>query len=124
MLRYALVWVTLVTAAQLASAHITQVCTFSDPSTPNQVSFFIGTYHSIVSSAPGGIHIKGPDGTVNQALFNMPFTAQPSIGPSSLTTAHTKQQLTALTGGIVTPNSIGGCYGAKPPPSLAGLMVG
>ena len=64
-------------------AHLSGLCTSTDPNDPGQIVFYVATYHSIGgASVPGEvhvhIHIQSPSGSVSSFAFTTLRAATPA----------------------------------------------
>lgn len=100
-----------------AHAHLTQICSSTNPAKAGEIDFFFGTYHNYqTKTPPGTVTISQPTvsgGAKLSGTFNSKFKVSGSgSNPKFVITtpAATKAELIKITGGIVTDKCQVDCY--------------
>ena len=120
----------LVWAPIVVRAHISGICTTTDPTDPGKITFYIATYHhkpGAGGSVPGQVHLQAPSGDVSSFDFNTFRDTNPRKGAGMTGAQWISNVKTSF--GLPSTTEVA-CYGAKPsgaattPPMLASAKNG
>jgi len=97
----------------LTHAHLTQICSSTNPAKAGEIDFYFGTYHSAQSNTPPGTVTISQPGVAGGAKLSGSFTKRYTATNNKHnigTPADMKKELIKITGGAVTDKCLVECY--------------